>query len=322
MCEDTTYGIRQGFYHSSTGGWCGTHSNHNMRFGANWSTKMTITTNGYVAIGSGLPSFPLHVTRVPSNNNPSTTAHNFLRFGNSFSASAGGLGANQFPVQIYAEGGSIMSNAGLYSISDRRIKEKIHPLNNIMDKLMQLNPITYEYIDKTTNGFGVKWGFIAQEVQDTFPDFVRSEQEQYIPSVFKLCVRQGNTFMFSEPHGIEETSMLNFHKENGSICDIICVPTSPTVLDIQECCQADCEIEEGEEVICYGIKVQDFRSFDQIGLVSVCVKAIQEIYYENQKLNTELTTSIDKIDVLETQLVELNTKYDALLTRIINLEAQ
>ncbi|NND32828.1 MAG: tail fiber domain-containing protein [Saprospiraceae bacterium] len=63
----------------------------------------------------------------------------------------------------------ISSGTGAYvNTSDRRLKEDIHPLENILEKVILLNPSRYNYIgasDKTV-------GFVAQEVQEVFPELV------------------------------------------------------------------------------------------------------------------------------------------------------
>jgi hypothetical protein len=61
--------------------------------------------------------------------------------------------------------------------SDIRFKQNINPLNNnILAKVLKLNPVTFYYNNK--NPWGEKpgertlYGFIAQELQDLFPDMV------------------------------------------------------------------------------------------------------------------------------------------------------
>ncbi|MEW6658160.1 MAG: tail fiber domain-containing protein [Thermodesulfobacteriota bacterium] len=61
--------------------------------------------------------------------------------------------------------------------SDIRFKQDITPLkNNILAKVLKLNPVTFSYNDK--NPWGEKpgerrlYGFIAQELQELFPDMV------------------------------------------------------------------------------------------------------------------------------------------------------
>jgi len=62
-------------------------------------------------------------------------------------------------------------SANYVSSSDERLKTNINSLPGIMDKLMLLQPKTYQYtasMDPDRNS----WGFLAQEVEKLFPDFV------------------------------------------------------------------------------------------------------------------------------------------------------
>jgi hypothetical protein len=49
--------------------------------------------------------------------------------------------------------------------SDERLKEKIKPLDNSLDKIKQLSGVSYEWIDKIAGGDKPKYGFIAQQVE-------------------------------------------------------------------------------------------------------------------------------------------------------------
>ncbi len=61
--------------------------------------------------------------------------------------------------------------------SDKRFKNNIAELNNVKDKLFELNPKSYNYINGCSDIFKfddkLHFGFIAQEVQEIFPDLVR-----------------------------------------------------------------------------------------------------------------------------------------------------
>ena len=65
--------------------------------------------------------------------------------------------------------------------SDIRFKQNIKPLDDdVLAKVLQLNPVTFEYNDK--NPWGEEpgerrlYGFIAQELQEIFPDMVGETQ--------------------------------------------------------------------------------------------------------------------------------------------------
>ncbi len=62
--------------------------------------------------------------------------------------------------------------------SDRKLKENIKPLDNMMSKIMQLKPASYTY--KTTGEYeamglpkGQQLGLIAQELEEVFPELIK-----------------------------------------------------------------------------------------------------------------------------------------------------
>jgi hypothetical protein len=61
--------------------------------------------------------------------------------------------------------------------SDMRLKRDISPLGNVLDKINQLQPKTYQFIDDISNTKAI--GFIAQEVEIVFPEIVREREDGY-----------------------------------------------------------------------------------------------------------------------------------------------
>lgn len=67
--------------------------------------------------------------------------------------------------------GNIDNNGNYTTLSDKRAKQNIAPLTGVLDKVMQLQPKTYYYIDKKPSS-PLSYGFIAQDVEKIFPSFV------------------------------------------------------------------------------------------------------------------------------------------------------
>ncbi|HEV7781581.1 MAG TPA: tail fiber domain-containing protein [Chitinophagaceae bacterium] len=64
--------------------------------------------------------------------------------------------------------------------SDLRIKKNIHPLDDvILEKIMLLQPKSYLYKSQADNDKH-SYGFIAQEVQKIFPEFVSEKEDGYL----------------------------------------------------------------------------------------------------------------------------------------------
>jgi hypothetical protein len=63
------------------------------------------------------------------------------------------------------------SNGNWVAISDKNLKQDIHPLGPVMIKLMQLKPVSYKMVYQHNNERS--YGFLAQELQQVLPDAVK-----------------------------------------------------------------------------------------------------------------------------------------------------
>jgi len=97
--------------------------------------------------------------------NNSTTGQVFIRFEIA--------NTNQGSGQINANGAN---QAAFGSTSDERLKENIESLPSQYAALMALRPVEFDYID----GSGHQIGFIAQEVQEIYPDLVTENKDGYL----------------------------------------------------------------------------------------------------------------------------------------------
>lgn len=77
--------------------------------------------------------------------------------------------------------GDVAASAFLYT-SDARLKTKIQPLDDVLNKILQLKPISFAWKNTGRNDMG----FLAQDVAKVFPELVRSDSEGY------LSVEYGN----------------------------------------------------------------------------------------------------------------------------------
>lgn len=103
--------------------------------------------------------------QVRKTDNNSTTSQVFVRF--TINDGAAGSG------QINANGAN---QAAFGSTSDQRLKENIQDLPSQFEALLALRPVEFDYID----GSGHQIGFIAQEVQEVYPDVVGVNSEGYL----------------------------------------------------------------------------------------------------------------------------------------------
>ena len=86
-----------------------------------------------------------------------------------------GTGAPTFTLEVNGTagkpGGGSWSNS-----SDRRLKKNIADMEGVLDRLLKLRGVTYEYIDPEAIRElpGTRLGMIAQEVEEVFPDWVHT----------------------------------------------------------------------------------------------------------------------------------------------------
>jgi hypothetical protein len=67
---------------------------------------------------------------------------------------------------------------GSYSNSDRALKENIVTLPNQLEKVKQLNPVSFDWKEKTEDGSTQSSiGFVAQEVEELYPNLVTKPEE-------------------------------------------------------------------------------------------------------------------------------------------------
>jgi hypothetical protein len=91
---------------------------------------------------------------------------------------------------------------GFVASSDRRIKENIMEINDgdALSKLRNLNPTTYNYIDKVSKSSEKVYGFIAQEVKEVLP-YAVSLQAEIIPNIYSLGdVSESNNITLTKAH--------------------------------------------------------------------------------------------------------------------------
>jgi hypothetical protein len=124
--------------------------------------KVSVTTSSssvaYTSRGASGDVGTAHISLNKFDNN-STTSQRFVQF----TINSGNNGSGQ----INANGAA---QAAFGSFSDRRLKENIVDLPTQINNIMALRPVEFDYIE--SEGGGHQTGFIAQEMQEVYPDAV------------------------------------------------------------------------------------------------------------------------------------------------------
>lgn len=85
----------------------------------------------------------------------------------------------------------------LQNMSDKRLKDVISPINNVLDKIKKISPIVYKRNDIKDSS--LELGFIAQEVYEQFPELVKIDEKGFysmdysrMTAVLFQCIKELN----------------------------------------------------------------------------------------------------------------------------------
>jgi hypothetical protein len=127
--------------------------------------RLTIAPGGNVGIGTN-PMATLHIKQTANNSGIRLDEFGSSRY---FNIAYEGQGNIHFYHQNTI--GQWMGPDGTWKHnSDISLKKDISSMNNILDKVIQLNPVHFTWKDSNLSNIG----FIAQEVQQIFPELVSS----------------------------------------------------------------------------------------------------------------------------------------------------
>jgi len=219
----------------------------------------------------------------------------------------------------FTNGGSIQAEAPIttYSLyvqygiramaiavfSDMRIKRDFMEIDDTfaLEKLRQLKPTSYRYIDKTRVTVGKVLGFIAQEVAEVLPDAV-SKTKSVIPNIqteasIKKIDEEKFELTLKEPHPVTVGTMLEIKSPTVGHLDVEVVSvindTTFTIFTDYE------EIDKiGDRVWVYGEYVDDFHNLDKNAIWTVATAALQEV-------DRQLQAEKEKVKSLEERLAAL-----------------
>ncbi len=89
----------------------------------------------------------------------------------------GSARGSEWSYGVYCSGDGLYTGTWSHT-SDRKFKRNIEPMNGILGRIMELNPVTFEMrldeFDYMGFSEGTKYGLIAQELQTVFPELVKS----------------------------------------------------------------------------------------------------------------------------------------------------
>jgi hypothetical protein len=133
-----------------------------------------------VGIGTTTPFYDLFVN---SSGYTAASFRNYVSGGTTAEVIAQGTGASTWALYAFATtlgyAGYFSGNiycTGSYLPSDERLKENIEPLQNALDKVLQLDTKTYYFKDEfpaMNLPTSMQYGFTAQNIESIFPELVK-----------------------------------------------------------------------------------------------------------------------------------------------------
>ncbi|USO00071.1 MAG: tail fiber domain-containing protein [Phycisphaeraceae bacterium] len=103
--------------------------------------------------------------------------------GTNFTGNAVSVGTTSTAFSLTVNGSAGKPGGGLWgTFSDRRLKTDIRPLAGVLDSLLALEGVTFEYKDPDHFSYapGLQRGWIAQQVREVFPEWVETAADGYL----------------------------------------------------------------------------------------------------------------------------------------------
>ena len=166
--------------------------NH-MKFYSIYHTEPHMFINGQkarIGLGTATPDARLHVTAGVSTAYGDDGTSTWL--GNIGMMNSSGVGQYYwgttfgslcaiFDTNVWCKNNSMAS-------SDIRIKKDVEDINDVsaLEKILQIQPKTYKYIDTMFRKSDNIIGFIAQQIKEVIPEAVQLAEE-YIPNIYKIA---------------------------------------------------------------------------------------------------------------------------------------
>ena len=265
--------------------------------------RLTILKNGNVGIGTTNPGYPLEVGKSVSD----PIRGQFWYCYSSHSSHAPNGSAQDTNTSIRAAG-AITTGTTLYVTSDARIKKDFRPTEPAADlAILSRLPVTdFKYLDFATCGDRYKKGFIAQQVDEIFPQAV-SRQIGVIPDIYRLAQHaDGWVELATDLKKGERVRLISEHCEG--VYEVLDSTPDKFLTDFNP---------ESNQVFVFGREVRDLHVIDHDAICVLNVSATQqlkkELDHEIKALRAENAELRAANDALERRLQLIESKLEASL---------
>ena len=214
---------------------------------------------------------------------------------------------------IYASN-HIMTGDAFVAVSDRRIKKDFRLSNKVNDlaSLLQLRVTDYRKIDQVNYGDELQKGFIAQEVEQVYPEAI-SLTSDFIPNVYEVATntkKEGEALSISlnKNHDFAAGDEVKLIFPDGEKIMTVADVLSETTFTV-EWTEAT-----PEKVFVYGKKVDDFHVVDYDRIFTLNVSATQELAVQVEQLQKELAAARAENAALRNDMNDRLAKLENLVT--------
>ena len=179
--------VEMGTYINDVSGQFGTKSNHRLSFITNnGSEDLTLSTNGKVGVNNINPQADLHIKQTSDVFSEDSGGLRVERQNTSdhwaLLSTSSGVNVISFNFNGFSKS-YIRGSDGVYvTLSDSRLKKDIQPIGEVLPSLLKLEAKTYHYKDNEKDAL-LSYGFIAQDVEKLFPDFVNTKTSDGIKGI-------------------------------------------------------------------------------------------------------------------------------------------
>jgi len=197
--------------------------------------------------------------------------------------------------------------------SDARIKKDIQDIDDdqALQKILELQPKTYKYIDHLNKGNNDVYGFISQQVRDIFPEATNTISN-YIPNIYDICEYVNDiitlpqnidisTFGLSQDSNLS-VKLINNRRETLYTDCVLMETETGYGLQVKN---IDNFIGNTSNIFVYGTKVDDMVTLDKSYLFTLNVCATQILNRKVITLEQKNNDLLSRIDELENEISQI-----------------
>ncbi|MFL2921630.1 MAG: tail fiber domain-containing protein [Limisphaerales bacterium] len=295
-------------------------------------TSLTVTSEGFVGIGTTTPQAPLEIFGASNSITKNTSV--FVQTGNG-DAGNGYIYASDSRTKNYTLicNGDMLSKEYM-SYSDSRIKTDTLVISDDV-ALKQVNALEskeYHYIDPDRRRQMKTIGFIAQEVKDVIPNAINFITD-YIPDEMRIISEtqwEGSTLtipdldMSGNFTGKAKFYVANDPSGNDEVCkelEIKEVPDNSRPL-FPTATKFVAEFDKPwTNVFFYGKEVSDFHTIDKAQIFALHHSAIQELSRKNDEKSKKISVLENKVNSMTVTTALLKSTNESLKSRLEALES-